>query len=357
MQIEIINMHKFTYDFLKKNGVSTSLFSLSNIIVDLKAKMDNRKSFEHTLFAKLESVAILESVKGSNAIEGIFTTESRIKEIVEQNAEPLTHSEEEIAGYHDAIKFINDNAEYLDFNEETVLKIHELLTARHGQYTKSGHYKTEDNVIAEKNPDGTIKRVIFVPTKAKDTKQAMVDLFLAYQVARGDMEIPTLLLIPCVIVDFLSIHPFSDGNGRVSRLLTLLFLKKNGFDIGQYISFENQINEYRTAYYDSLHASQLNWHDSKNDYVPFIEFTFQILYICYKEINKRFLITKSNKNKKNERIEALLLNSIVPLSKQEIVDFLPDISVTTIEATLSNLIKQNKIKKIGTFKFAKYIKR
>lgn len=350
-------MHKFTYDFLKDKVITSDLFSLSNVIVDLKSKTNSRKESNKSLFAKLETIAIKESVEGSNAIEGIFTTEQRIVEIVENNSEPLTHSEEEIAGYHDAIKFVKENYEYLSFDEETIKTIHRMLVARHVGYDKGGKYKTDDNVIAEKYSDGTIKRVIFTPSKAKDVDQTMKDMCLAYQVARDDYEIPALLLIPCVITDFLSIHPFSDGNGRVSRLLTLLLLYKEGYDIGKYISFENQINKFKGGYYDALEKSQKHWHESKNTYYPFITYTFQILYQCYKEINRRFVTTKSGKEKKNERIEAVVLDSIVPVSKTDIQELLPDVSITTIELVLSKLIKENKIYKIGTYKNAKYLKR
>ena len=350
-------MHKFSYEFLKDKLITADLFSLSNIITDLKSKTDAKKDRNKSLFAKLETIAIKESVEGSNAIEGICTSEERIKEIVENNAEPLTHNEEEIAGYHDAIKFIKENYDNLSFDEKTIKHIHAMLVSRHVGYDKGGKYKTNNNVIAEKYPDGTIKRVIFVPTKAKDVDKAMNDLFLAYQVYRDDYSFPSLLLIPCVIVDFLSIHPFSDGNGRVSRLLTLLLLYKEGYDIGKFISFENQINKYKDAYYEALERSQNNWHESNNTYYPFIQFTFQILYQCYKEINRRFIKTKSGKDKKNERIESVVLDSIVPISKAEIQDLLPDISVTTIEATLARLVKENKVRKIGTFKNAKYLKK
>lgn len=350
-------MHKFTYDFLKNELITSNLFSLSNVITNLKSKADSKKETNKSLFAKLETIAIKESVEGSNAIEGIFTTEQRIKEIIEKDAKPLTHSEEEIVGYYDAIRFIKDNYKSLSFNEETIKQIHAMLVAKHVGYDNGGKYKSDDNVIAEKYHDGTIKRVIFVPTKVKDVDKVMKDFCLAYQVARDDYEIPALLLIPCVIVDFLSIHPFSDGNGRVSRLLTLLLLYKEGYDIGKYISFENQINKFKGNYYETLEKSQYRWHTSNNTYYPFIQFTFQILYQCYKEINRRFIVTKSGKQKKNERIEAAILNSIVPISKAEIQELLPDVSITTIESVLAKLLKENKIYKIGTFKNAKYLKK
>lgn len=348
--------HQFTYQFLKKDGIDPQLFSLSNALTDLKARSDNSKESNRSIFAKLETIAIVESVEGSNAIEGIIATKDRIKAIVEDNAPPLGHDEEEIAGYHDATKFLKEHYEDLDFNEETVKELHRLLSARHlGR--KGGEYKRGDNIIAEKDESGEVKRIIFEPTHAKETAEAMKRLFAAYQIARDDYEIYPLLLIPCVIVDFLSVHPFSDGNGRVSRLLTLLLLYKAGYDIGRYISFEAMINEYKGNYYDALAQSQRLWHENKNAYTPFIRFTFQILYQCYKEINRRLLGVSKGKTKKHQRIETVILGSIVPLSKADIISFLPDVSTTTIEATLLKLQKEGKVRKLGTYRNARYIKK
>ena len=346
---------KFSYQFLKKDGVAPSLFSLSNVITDLKSRTDERKKTDTGIFEKLGTIAIVESVKGSNAIEGIVATAERIKEIVEKDAAPLGHNEEEIAGYHDAIVFVSEHYEDLDLNEETVKEIHRLLTARHHGY-RGGVYKKANNLIAEKNEDGDIVRVLFEPVPAKETEEAMKAWFFAYASARDDSEIHPLLLIPCVIVDFLSIHPFSDGNGRVSRLLTLLLLYKAGYDVGKYLSFEGMIDKFRFNYYEALEKSQRGWNDNANTYEPFITFTFQILYQCYKEMNRRLVVIEGGKKGKASRVEAIILGSIVPLSKADIAEFAPDVSVTTIEAALSKLQKQGKIKKIGTFKNARYVK-
>lgn len=347
-------MHKFTYDFLKNNTITTELFSLSNILTDLKTRTELAKNINEMLFNKLESVAIKESVIGSNAIEGIYTSEKRVNDIVENHAKPLTHNEEEISGYYDAIKYIKENYKYLSFDEITIKKIHSLLLSRVSG-SKNGEYKQTDNIIAEKNIDGTIKRVIFTPTKAKDVFTSMKELCLAYQVAKDDSNIPSLLLIPCVIVDFLCIHPFSDGNGRVSRLLTLLLLYKEGYSIGKYVSLEKQINTYRNVYYEKLELCSKNWHESRNTYYPFIIFIYQILYECYKEMNKKLLYIGINA-KKNQRVENVILNSIVPISKADIQNLLPDVSLITIETTISKLLKIQKIRKIGTYRNAKYIK-
>ena len=348
-------MHEFSYDFIKNQIMTANLFSVSNIITDLKEKTLNRKQNGSNLFKKLETIAIKDSVEASNAIEGIYTTENRIEEIVDNNSKPLTHDEEEIAGYKDAIIFIKNNYEYLSFNEETIKKLHSMLFSRHIGSHKGGEYKKEDNIIAERNKNGSIKKVIFRTTPAKDVEKQMKDFVLAYQVARDDYEIPALLLIPCVIVDFLAIHPFQDGNGRLSRLLTLLLLFKEGIDIGKYISFEKMINEYKSNYYEALQSSQHLWHENKCNYQPFIIFTFQIIYECYKKINERFLILTKNKMSKKEIIEETIRQSLVPISKDEIHNLFPDISITTIEVELANLQKLNKISKIGTFKNAKYI--
>lgn len=350
-------MHKFTYRFLKNATITADLFSLSNIIVDLRARIESKKESNPQLFAKIQSVAIKESVLHSNAIEGIHSTPERVAAIIEQDAVPLTHDEKEIAGYGEALRFIGEHYEELDFDEETIKTIHAMVVGKNVGPEKGRRYKSGNNEIAEMNADGTVKRVVFTPVSAKETPKAMADLCLAFRLARSDAEIPMLLLIPCAILDFLAIHPFDDGNGRVSRLLTLLLLYKEGYDIGKYISLERRINENKGAYYASLEESQSKWHDAENDYRPFIRFMFQILYLCFKEMNRRFIAEFDGKRKKNERIEAVVLHSIVPISKNEIQELFPDIAITTIEAVLAKLVADGKIRKIGTYKDAKYFRK
>ena len=165
-----------------------------------------------------------------------------------------------------------------------------------------------------------------------------------------------LLLIPCVILDFLCIHPFRDGNGRMSRLLSLLLLYQNGFDVGKFISFEAQINKYKDFYYDALQKSSIGWHTNTNDYFPFIKNFLSTLYMCYKELDKRFAIVRSKRITKTARIEATVLESLIPISKSEICDILPDVSPTTIEAVLGKMVREGQIKRIGAARSTKYIK-
>jgi Fic family protein len=221
---------------------------------------------------------------------------------------------------------------------------------------EAGNFKSRDNLIMEYMPDGS-RKVRFNPVKANETEQAIEQLLLAYYDARQDMEIPVLFLIPCFIVDFLCIHPFLDGNGRVSRLLTVLMLYIAGYDIGKYISVENQINEYKESYYAALEQSSDGWHDNKNDYIPFIVNFLQILYKCFKELDESFMDISLKKAKKSERVEAVLMGAVVPISKADIEDKLPDVSVKTIELVLNRMLKDEKIEKIGTYRNARYMKK
>lgn len=346
-------MKKYDYSFLKEN-ISANILSISNIIVDLNKKEEFRKLQYEDAFEKLRKRAMIESVKGSNAIEGIVTTDDRICDIV-NGALPVTHEELEISGYKDALSLIHNEYGHLDLEEETVLLFHKMIES--GTDPKeAGKYKSRDNLIMEYLPDGS-RRIRFKPVAAGETQNAMEQLMLAYYDARQDSDIPPLLLIPCVIVDFLCIHPFLDSNGRVSRLLTVLLLYIAGYDIGRYISLEGQINKYKEAYYDALERSSEGWHENKNDYVPFILNFLQILYRCFKNLDDSFMEISLKKAKKSERVEAILTSAIVPVSKADIIEKVPDISVKTVELVLSKLLREDKIKKIGTYRNARYMKK
>lgn len=348
-------MKHYDYSFLKNIKVPASFLSITNGIYALRSEEEQKRTTYPEIFTKLQQLAIVQSVKGSNAIEGIVTTDKRIEEIVNQNSAPLNHSEQEIAGYRDALNLIHTNYENISVEESAVLNLHNILLS-HTELPTRGQYKREDNVIRERYSDGT-SRVRWTPVSAKDTPFAMQQMYLAYMDARDDAGINQLLLIPCVILDFLCIHPFQDGNGRMSRLLSLLLLYKNGFDISKYISFEEQINKSKNLYYDALKKSSEGWHDNANDYLPFIENFIFTLYLCYKELDKRFLTLNSGKVSKTKRIEETVLNAFMPISKKEICDLLVDVSPTTVEAVLSSMLKEGKIVKLGTTRNTKYIKR
>ena len=347
-------MKWFDYSFLKKIKVPSSFLSVTNGIYALKTKEEQKQLSFPKIFTKLESIAVVQSVKSSNAIEGIITTDKRIEDIVNNNSAPLNHSEQEIAGYRDVLNLIHTNFNNIAFDETSILNFHRILLS-HTELSEIGQYKSQDNIIRERYLDGT-SSVRWTPISSKETPYAMQQMLLSYMDARDNAGINQLLLIPCVILDFLCIHPFQDGNGRISRLLTLLLLYKNGFDICKYISFEEQINKNKNLYYEALKLSSLGWHDNKNDYLPFIENFIYTLYLCYKELDKRFLTLNSGKVSKEKRVEQTVLNAFIPITKKEICELLIDVSPTTVEAVLSTMLKQGKIKKIGTTRNTKYIK-
>ena len=347
-------MRNFDYSFLNNGLLPASLVNLTSNIAALKTMAGVRKDEYTQIFTELEAIARVQSIKSSNAIEGIVTSDERIAAIVNQNSAPLNHNEAEIAGYRDALNEIHLGYEHIDFRQHDILRLHEMMMS-FAAYEYGGQYKTDDNVISEIDADGN-RRIRFRPTPARETPKAMEQVELAYMDARSDANINQLLLIPCVILDFLCIHPFRDGNGRMSRLLSLLLLYKSGFDAGKYVSFEEQINNYKTYYYEALRQSSAGWDTNENSYFPFIENFLSTLYMCYKELDKRFAVVHGKRITKKARVEATVLNSLTPLSKADICKILPDVSPTTVEAVLGVMVKTGSVKRIGAGRATRYIK-
>lgn len=343
-------MHIFDYSHLK-GGEYIEMMGLTNIIYDLRAREEIRESSNKTLFETIRKNAIIDSVESSNAIEGIVTTKDRIEEIVIGRAEPRTRDEREIAGYKRVLDEIYESVQPPDISEDYIKHLHLLMLEQTSD--EAGQYKKRNNWIQERDERGCIK-IRFVPVSAKDTADAMNQLVMAYYNARQDSGINKLLLTACVIVDFLCIHPFMDGNGRVSRLLTALLLQEAGFDIGKYISLDKKINYYKGNYYQALSESSEGWHDNANSYKSFIIFFLQIIYQCYKELDDKFIERSIETVPKHKQIENALLNSFTPISKKELCNRFPDISVKTIEKVLGEMLKEGSVVKIGTYKNARY---
>jgi len=347
-------MRLYDYSFIRDLKISAGIVSLTNKIEAFRTEEKQRKKVNSEVFSALESVARIQSVKGSNAIEGIVTTDARIEEIVNGNSVPLNHNEMEIAGYRNVLDLIHREYMTLRLNGDLVLDMHRSMMS----YTPrgGGSYKEQDNAIVSTDGYG-IRSIRFIPVPSEETPKAMEQLILAYMDAKDDAGIDPLILIPCFILDFLCIHPFPDGNGRISRLLTLLLMYKCDIDVGKYISFEEQINRSKDGYYEALRRSSDGWHSNKNDYVPFVENFIFTLFSCYKELDRRFDVVGDKKVNKGNRVEAAVLNSIAPISKKEISELLPDVSITAIEAKLSELQKQGKIERVGSRKYSRYVKK
>ena len=347
-------MHRFDYSFLQNGLLPAGLFNITADIYTLRVMAQNREEQFTDIFTELTAIAKMQSVKSSNEIEGIVTTDERIREIVGGSSAPLSHTEQEIAGYRDALSAVHTGYAELDFRESDILRLHAIMLNIAG-YPYAGKYKDYDNDIMEEDGFGR-RRVRFHPTSAAETPEAMEQLILAYRDARDNPNINQLLLIPCVILDFLCIHPFRDGNGRISRLLSLLMLYRNGFDAGKYISFEEQISIRKGNYYHALQQSSEGWQENESDYSAFIMEFLITLYMCYKELDKRFAVIGDRKITKQARVEATVLNSLTPVSKTGILKILPDVSATTVEAVLGQMVRSGSVRKIGSGKATRYIK-
>lgn len=346
-------MRRFDYSFLKNGRVPASFLNLASVIYSLKERGKYRFKENPGIYEALEKIARFQSVKSSNAIEGIVSTDPRIAMILAGSAEPISRDEKEIAGYKDALAMVHKDYEKLDFRREDMLMLHKTMLSE-AKPDFAGEYKKSDNLIVEIDSLGN-RKLRFRPASAKETPAAMEQLELAYMDARSESGINELLLIPCAILDFLCIHPFLDGNGRISRLLSLLLLYKEGFDVGKYISFEGEIEKRKDQYYEALRLSSIGWEKNENDYFPFVEDFLSTLYHCYKELDDRFSLVVDGKATKAKRVEALVLSRITPISKTEICEFLPDVSPTTVEAVLGKLVKEEKIRKIGLARGSRYI--
>lgn len=271
----MLTMHRFDYTFLEREKYSADLIGLMDGIFTGRA-MTTGKIFEST-------TARYNSVKYSNAIEGILTTEKRLRGILNFNQMPDTHPEKEIAGYRDALEMVNTKYAELSFCEKDILTLYKVLM----QYIDCDDgYKKEDNVLIGCTSTGE-RFIQFEPVSAEDTAYAMRQLELAYLDAKNNSKIHPLILVPCVILDFLCIHPFADGNGRMSRLLTLLLLNKTDYSIGRYVSLEQKIDERRGEYYQVLRQSSYGWHDNTNDYMPFLTYSMQMLNLCYRDLRAK----------------------------------------------------------------------
>lgn len=346
-------MRKFDYSFLEKDSLPSNIVSYLFSIERNQTITEGFKFAYPSVFSNLIKIAKVQSIKSSNEIEGIVTTDKRIESIVNEKTEPLNHNEKEIAGYRDALEMIHAQYDSIDVSDKDLLLLHKTLLG-HTDSKTAGSFKKVNNVIAEVRSDGT-RLVRYAPPSALDTPTYMEQMELAFYDARQNSNINQLLLIPCFVLDFLCIHPFEDGNGRMSRLISLLLLYKDGYDVGKYISLEYMINKNKAAYYQKLYESSSGWSENKNTYWPFVEYFLLMLQSTYNELSSRYEIIKGKKLNKAERIEETLKKTLGKITKQELHNLWPDISITTIELELSKLLKKGLIKKIGTTSDSSYV--
>ncbi len=329
-------------------------------IVSLVGKIHEYKG-EQALFieakadtlTKLVEIAKIQSTEASNKIEGIYTSDERLKKLVQDKTTPHTRNEQEIAGYRDVLATIHDSFDYIPPKSSLILQLHRDLYKFSGA-SYGGNYKTVDNVIAETDTQGN-KSVRFQPLPAWETPEAMDDLCRAYEEAVGQGEMDPLLLIPMFVLDFLCIHPFNDGNGRMSRLLTLLLLYRAGYIVGKYISIEKLIEESKETYYEALQQSSQKWHEEANDYAPFVRYTLGVVAAAYRDFSTRVQALAASDMSKPDRIREIIKGTLGKITKAEIIEQCPDISQVTVQRTLADLQKSGEILKLGGGRYTSYI--
>lgn len=331
---------------------NSNIINLISKIHEYKGKQSYLLDAKKDTLETLLKVAKIQSTSSSNKIEGIYTTDKRINEIVNQKLEPKNRNEEEIAGYRDVLSLIHENYNFIDITQNTILQLHRDLYKFTG-YSYGGKFKNSQNYIEEEDEKGN-KKIRFTPLSPVETPIAIEELCKNYNEIANDESCDLLVLIPIFILDFVSIHPFNDGNGRMSRLLTLLLLYKANYMVGKYISIEKIIEETKDSYYETLEKSSVAWHDNGNDYSYFVEYYLGIILNAYKEFDSRISIVENKKITAYDKIIDVFKNNLVPIDKAFIMNKCPDLSETTIERNLNKLLKEDKIVKISGGRYTKY---
>lgn len=300
---------------------------------------------------QLVEVAKIQSTEASNKIEGIYTSDERLKKIVLDKTTPRTRNEQEIAGYRDVLATIHESYEYIPLRPTMILQLHRDLYKFSGM-SIGGNYKNSDNVIAETDSAGN-RFVRFQPVPAWETPEAIDFACKAYDEAVQSGADP-LLVIPMFILDFLCIHPFNDGNGRMSRLLTLLLLYRSGYIVGKYISIEKVIEQSKETYYETLQQSSAGWHENQNDYAPFVRYILGVIVAAYRDFSSRVQVLVTSGMSKPDRIREIIKDTLGKITKAEIMEKCPDISQVTVQRTLIELQKKGEIIKLGGGRYTSY---
>lgn len=300
---------------------------------------------------ELVEIAKIQSTEASNKIEGISTSDDRLKNLAQEKTTPRNRDEAEIAGYREVLNIIHENYDYIPVNVNYILQLHRDLY-KFLENVDGGLFKTSDNIIRETDLEGN-EKVRFRPVPAWETPSAMEELCKQFREAKNEAD--PLLLNMMFILDFLCIHPFNDGNGRMSRLLTLLLLYQSGFIVGKYISIEKIIEKSKETYYEVLQDSSINWHENENNYKPFVNYMLGVIINAYKEFEDRVKLLTNPDLSKADRIREIIKNHIGTITKSELMEMNPDISDTTIQRALADLLKRDEIEKIGGGRYTKYV--
>lgn len=345
-------MRNYSYKNKWQKLLTPEIVLLLSQIHEYKGKQILYLDAKKDILAGLLEVAKIQSADASNKIEGIYTSNDRLKKIVMNKTMPKNRNEKEIAGYRDVLALIHDSYPYMPIKPSIILQLHKNLYKFSG-LSIGGNYKTGDNYIEEEDSQGN-KIVRFEPVKAWETAESVERLCVAYEEAMQNPQVDSLLITPMFILDFLCIHPFTDGNGRMSRLLTLLLLYQNDYAVGKYISIENLINDTKESYYEALQQSSIDWHEEENDYVPFVEYMLGMVLAAYREFAQRVELVQIRDASKSDVVREIIKNTVGKITKTELMEKCPKVSQTTIQRTLKQLIDNGEIVKIGGGRYTFY---
>lgn len=346
-------MRKFDYNDKWENLLTPEIVAQLTAIHEFKGEQNLFIESKSDTLNSLLEIAKIQSTEASNKIEGIYTSNERLKNLVLNKTMPKTRSEQEIAGYRDVLATIHDSYEFIPVRPSIILQLHRDLYKFSGK-SIGGAYKNSDNIIAEEDAEGN-RFVRFQPLPAWETPEAIEQICNAFNDVMSRGEADPLLIIPMFILDFLCIHPFNDGNGRMSRLLTLLLLYKAGYIVGKYISIEKVIETSKDTYYEALQSSSQDWHEEKNDYAHFVRYMLGVILSAYREFSERLKVLTTSGMSKPDRIREIIKDTLGKITKTEIMHKCPDISQVTIQRTLNELVKNGNIIKIGGGRYTSYV--
>lgn len=344
-------MRNFNYTMINEWKWDSELLGLIAAIYKEAGKQELYLKQRPEDLEKLVEIAKVQSTEASNAIEGIRTTNTRIRQLVAEKTTPRNRSEQEIAGYRDVLNIIHESFDAIPITQNYILQLHKILYSQTNNPI-AGRTKNVQNYISATYPDGHTE-ILFTPLAPYETPEALDRICGEYNRVIGNMELEPLIAIPIFIHDFLCIHPFNDGNGRMSRLLTTLLLYRSGFYVGKYISLEAKIAKNKDLYYDALFASQKGWHEGKDDPVPFIKYLLGTILAAYRDFEDRFSLVET-KLPAIETVRRAAQNRIGRFTKQDIRELCPSLSLSSVEGALRKLVESGELRREGNGKNTRY---
>lgn len=346
-------MREFNYSLIRENKWDSEMLELIAAIYKEAGKQEMYLKRRPEELEKLVNIAKIQSTEASNAIEGIVTTNTRIRQLALEKTTPKNRDEQEIAGYRDVLGIIHESFDTIPITQNYILQLHKVLYS-YINNPVAGKTKTVQNYITASYPDGH-SETLFTPLAPYETPDALDRLCEEYNRVIGNMELEPLIVIPIFIHDFLCIHPFNDGNGRMSRLLTTLLLYRNGFYVGRYISLEAKIAKNKDLYYDALYESQIGWHEGTDDPVPFIKYLLGTILSAYRDFEDRFALVET-KRSALDMVRLATRSKIGRFTKQDIRELCPSLSVSSIEGALRKLVSSGELKREGKGKNTCYFR-